>query len=215
MAYHPAAFARKALALLVEARCTLLNAGSDNQRIERLVAHYDRRAEELIRGRREMDRKAYRHQAISYFQWGGSIVFFMILLGVILYGEVADTAVGARYILLIGALGGLVGGALIMAWRAPKDLSYSEKKNSVLVKLYQDGTMLRTCCDAIIDPYRGILDKEERRVALQRQKDENRRQVQRANILLREAIREEKERKWTASDTVEQHVQEDGESKSE
>ena len=58
-------------------------------------------------------------------------------------------------------------------------------------------------------------DKEERRVALQRQKDENRRQVQRANILLREAIREEKERKWTASDTVEQHVQEDGESKSE
>lgn len=195
MAYHPAAFARKGRTVLAEARYRLSKAGSDIQRTKRLVAHYDRRVAELMKGRQEMDRGAYREWAISYLQWGGSIVFFMILLGGVLYSAITDTTVAVVHILLIGVLGGVGGGIVIMAWRAPKDLSYSERKDQLLVKLYEDGNILRTCYEAIIKPYKVIFEEEERKAALQGQ-------TQRANVLLKEGIREEKERKWAALDAM-------------
>jgi len=85
-------------------------------------------------------------------------------------------------------------------------LSHRERKNRLLMKLYQDKNMLRMCYEAVIQAYKALLEEEERRIALQQQQAAFQRRTQRANAWLKETVREEKKRKWAALDAMEQQT---------
>ncbi len=158
--YHPAEFARKGSELLQSFQNELSREGSDPKALEALFSNYDKRVSELLNKRKEISQKEYRAQAVSCFQRGCIPSFLAVWLGSILYEVVYGARTPLRETSLLAVIVGLVGGIFIMHSRAPRDLKYTETKNSLLMHLYQDPSFLTEHYQHIKGPYERKKEKQ-------------------------------------------------------
>ena len=160
MTYHPAEFAREGFKLLRDFQDKLSQADSDPNALGALLSTYDKQVSELVNKREEMSQREYRAQAISHFQRGGILSFLAVLFGSVLYGVIRGAYIPLQESILVAIIAGLVGGLFVMVARAPRDLEYAERKDSLLIQLYRNPKSLTGYYEHIKGPYERRMGKQ-------------------------------------------------------